>query len=100
MNHAFVPWAAVGKLAVGALGVSVAVTGGVAVGAGWLAGQVEQTIRALEMGPEVGTVTWGSLEDDPPAETVDLSSLIIVGTIDSSTGQVTDVSPHRADHAD
>jgi hypothetical protein len=38
-----------------------------------------------------GSVVYARLEDGPPPEKVDLSTLKVVGTIDPVTGQITDV---------
>lgn len=38
-----------------------------------------------------GSVVYARLEDGPPPEKVDLSTLKVVGTIDPATGQITDV---------
>ena len=86
---------ALAKLAGCTLGLVALVSGGVALGASWATGQVEHGIRMVTAGSD-GPITWGSLDSETPPEKVDLSTLIIAGTIDPATGAVTDVTPHPA----
>ncbi|MDQ1075077.1 MULTISPECIES: hypothetical protein [Microbacterium] len=75
------------KLAAGALSLSVLLAGGVAVGTGWLSDTIDHRIRVASAGPDADNITWASLEDDPPAETIDVSTLIIAGRMNPTDGE-------------
>lgn len=62
-----------------------------AAGVGLLGDGVQAMSRAVTMSSTPGPVTWSSLADEPAPEWTDTSKLVIAGTIDRTTGQITDI---------
>ncbi len=83
----------IAKLSAGAVGAAMILGGPAWASSGWISSELHSLARTAPSGPND---VWDTHpENDPAPEWVDVSKLTIVGTIDPSTGDITDVPPHH-----